>query len=273
MLVIVRAMPSPILFNLSALAALVPLTVAVLRQDARRDTLFWVLAAVALAGSLSWVLAQYGSGWQAGLAATLWMTVAVSLALFILVAATTREGWRLAALLLPYLILLAAIATIWSRAPAHGLSEQAPGAWVAVHITISLVTYGLLTLSAIAGFAVVLRERAMKARRRGFPTDRLPSVAGAEALQVRLLAASECVLGLGLLSGMAIQFIETGSLLVFDHKTLLTIGAFVLIGGLLLAHFRTGLRGRQAARLALVAYLLVTLGYPGVKFIRDVLLS
>jgi ABC-type uncharacterized transport system permease subunit len=62
-------------------------------------------------------------------------------------------------------------------------------------------------------------------------------------------------------------------LLVFDHKTVLTITAFVVIGGLLAAHYKTGLRGRQAARIVLLAYLLLTLGYPGVKFITDVVLS
>jgi ABC-type uncharacterized transport system permease subunit len=38
-------------------------------------------------------------------------------------------------------------------------------------------------------------------------------------------------------------------------------------------HYRSGLRGRRAARVVLVAYLLLTLAYPGVKFVTDVLLS
>ena len=45
------------------------------------------------------------------------------------------------------------------------------------------------------------------------------------------------------------------------------------IGGLLLVHYRTGLRGRRAARWVLVAYLLLTLAYVGVKFVTDVLLA
>ena len=69
------------------------------------------------------------------------------------------------------------------------------------------------------------------------------------------------------------QYAESGALLTFDHKTVLTVSAFVVIGALLIAHFRTGMRGRAAARLVLVAYLLLTLGYPGVKFVTDVLLA
>ena len=72
---------------------------------------------------------------------------------------------------------------------------------------------------------------------------------------------------------MALRYSEVGSLLAFDHKTILTITAFTLIAGVLLLHFRTGMRGRKVARLALAAYLLLTLGYPGVKFVTDILLG
>ena len=81
------------------------------------------------------------------------------------------------------------------------------------------------------------------------------------------------MLAIGLATGMALQYGETGKLLIIDHKTILTITAFVVIGGLLAAHFKTGLRGRQAARIVLLAYLLLTLGYPGVKFVTDVIMA
>jgi ABC-type uncharacterized transport system permease subunit len=42
---------------------------------------------------------------------------------------------------------------------------------------------------------------------------------------------------------------------------------------LLVAHYRSGMRGRRAARVVLLAYLLLTLGYPGVKFVTDVLMA
>ena len=71
---------------------------------------------------------------------------------------------------------------------------------------------------------------------------------------------------------MAIHHSETGSILSADHKTVLTIAAFVVIGLMLLAHRVSGLRGRTVTRLVLLAYLLLTMGYPGVKFIADHLL-
>ena len=90
---------------------------------------------------------------------------------------------------------------------------------------------------------------------------------------MRLLAASATVLAVGILSGMATQYLETGAVLAFTHKIAFTILTFAVLVALLWAHYRTGLRGRRAARWVLLAWLLLTLAYPGVKFVTDVLLA
>jgi ABC-type uncharacterized transport system permease subunit len=88
-----------------------------------------------------------------------------------------------------------------------------------------------------------------------------------------LLVACEAVLGIGLLTGVATRQMEGSPLFKIDHKTLLSLLSFVVIGGLLVAHKLTGMRGRVAARLVLVGFLLLTLAYPGVKFVTDVILT
>jgi len=130
-----------------------------------------------------------------------------------------------------------------------------------------------LTLAAIAGLSVLLQERALKSKQPTRLTRSLPSVADSESLQIHLLAVSAVVLGIGLITGMAMEWLERGVLLVFDHKILLSLLSFAVICALLVAHYRTGMRGRRAARLVLLAYLLLTLGYPGVKFVTEVLLT
>ncbi|MDH5556223.1 MAG: cytochrome c biogenesis protein CcsA [Alphaproteobacteria bacterium] len=259
--------------NLAALLSLLPITIAVWRGWAARNRLFWVLVAVALAGPSGLVAVRFGASWSSGLSEALWVTILFAVLLFALLSAISAQAWRLAGLLFPYLILPGLIATIWDHAGDAGQVTVVPGGWVLFHILIAVITYGLLTLAAIAGLAVLLRERGMRLKRRDALSDLLPSVADSERLQVHLLVASEVVLGIVVLTGMGIQVLSSGQLLAFDHKTLLTLGGFVLIGVLLFAHYRTGLRGRRAARWFLVAYLLVTLGYPGVKFVRDVLLG
>lgn len=259
--------------SLAALLSLLPLTIAVWRGGAQRDGLFWILTGVAIAGPLGLVAVRFGAIWSTGLTEILWVIVLGSILLFALLAAINGAAWRLSGLLLPYLILLGLIAAAADHASASRGTMETVGGWILLHILVSVITYGLLTLAAIAGLAVLLRERSMRLKRRNLLSDLLPSVADSERLQVRLLVAAEIVLGIDILIGMGVQLMAVGHILAFDHKTLLTLGGFVLIGGLLFTHFRTGLRGRKAARLFLVGYLLVTLGGPGVKFVQDVLLG
>jgi ABC-type uncharacterized transport system permease subunit len=261
-----------LILNISALASLVPASAFALKRPLERDRLFWLLLAVALAGSGAAAIDKLAQGWLNSLSAALWLSIVASLLMFVLVSAVTRHAWRLAPLLLPYLFLLgvgAAVTEFVPPAAAIATSDR----WAEVHVLVSVATYGLLTLAAIAGLAVFLQERALKQRRPGTLTAFLPSVADAELLQIRLLGASATVLALGLLTGVATQYVETGTLLEITHKTVFALTAFIVVALLLVAHHRTGLRGRRAARLVLLAYLLLTLAYPGVKFVTDVLLA
>ena len=261
------------LLSVSALVALAPAALLPYRRRPGRDLLFWLVLAVAVAGPLLWVWVAFLPGWRTGLAAALWATVTATLVLFAVAAAVTRDGWRLAALLLPYLLVLGVLATIWQDRPELPLETAAPVAWVQIHIVFSVITYAVLTLAAVAGLAGFLQDRALKAKRSNKLVGLMPSIADAERLQVGLLGICAAVMGLGLLSGMTIQYFNSGVVLIFDHKTLFSLATFAVIVGLLAAHWRSGVRGRRAARMVLLAYLLLTLAYPGVKFVNDVLIG
>ena len=266
-------MENTTLYTLSTLLSLVPAACVAYRRDPARDAVFWLATAVAVAGPAAWSVVLLSGAWRTGLSSSLWVTIAACMILYGVLAAATREVWRLAPLLMPYLILLGIVAAVWAQAPERPLSAQAPIAWIEAHILFSVLTYGVLTVAAVAGVAVFLQERAMKNRQPTRVTALLPSVAAAEIMQVRLLTATEIVLGLGLATGMTSQYLESGALLEFSHKTLLSVIAFLVIGALLMIHFRTGMRGRRASRYVLIAYLMVTLGYPGVKFVTDVVMG
>ena len=81
------------------------------------------------------------------------------------------------------------------------------------------------------------------------------------------------MLAVALVTGMTIEWLETLVLLRPDHKTILSLLTFAVIALLLVLHHRGGLSGRRAARYVLFAYLLLTLAYPGVKFVTDVLIG
>ena len=260
--------------SFSALAALVPASLQAFRPVPARDAFFWGLLAVAVTGPMTWVLVHVWGTWQTGLAPTLWITVAATMLLYAVTAATTRQAWRLTPLLVPYMLILGSIATIWQRVPGHPLvAGTTEGAWVSVHIATAVATYAFLTIPAIPPLPAFLQERALKRKKPTALTRLLPSVSDCDRLLVGLLQVGEVVLALGLVTGMALQYRETGQIVVFNHKTILTIAAFFVIAGLLVCHYGNGIRGRLAARIVLLAYLLLTLGYPGVKFVTDVLMA
>ena len=259
--------------NLGAIVSLVPALALSLRPRESRDAAFWASVAVGAVGPAAWTAVQLAQGWNTGVSVALWITVSVTMILFAIVAGVTRAGWRLITLLAPYLFLLAALAALWQTAPAKPFLGNAPAGWIELHIVVSVLAYGLLTLASVAGLAVFLQERALKAKRRSAFTATLPSVADGETLQLRLLWGAAAGLAVGLLSGMATEYFEIGRVLRLDHKTVFSLLTFAVILALLVAHNRTGLRGRRAARLVLLAYLLLTLAYPGVKFVTDVLMG
>jgi ABC-type uncharacterized transport system permease subunit len=269
-------MSTSFVLSLSALAALVPVAFVSAGAEPReggQGTIFWALLAVAAAGPVAFVAVQQGNAWRTGVAAALWLAIAVTMVLFVVLAAVQPVARRLAPLLLGYLFVLGALATLWLNEPERPLTGLAPPAWLQVHILVSVVAYGLLTLAAVAGAAVALQERALKKKRPTSFTRLLPAVADGEALQERLLAASAVVLAVAVITGATLSWRETGMLLRLDHKTVLVLATFVVIVVLLWLHFRRGLSGRRAARYVLVAYLLLTLGYVGVKFVTDVLIG
>lgn len=280
-------MNSNLLLHLSAVAALLPAAITAYRTaDSRPGPPFWATMLVAVAGPSVLVIFEILSRashdsfsiallitMTSSFSLAIWMTITASIWLFALTALMTREAWRITPLLISYLFFLGVWAIVWSRVTGVADFYGRVDFWLLFHIATSVATYGLCTIAAIAGVAVYLKERELKRKQTSRLGRLLPSVVDAEQLQLRLLALAEAVLLLGIISGMARGYVTDGHLLSLDHKSLLSLLAFVVIGILLAVQWRSGLYARQAARGALIAYLLLTLAYLGVKFILDVIIA
>jgi ABC-type uncharacterized transport system permease subunit len=260
-------------FGVAALAALVPAAVQPFRQRQGGVVLGWTLLILAVAGPSLWSANLFSGHWRADFAVALWVSISASLLCFLVVCVINAKARALAPLLLPYLFLLGLAAMVFQAKDTGFDGGVAPSPWVIVHIVCSVATYALVTLAAVAGLSVFLSERALKRKMSNRLTDHLPAVMDAERLLVGLLTASAVILAVGLLSGVVLELRETGLILAPDHKTVLSIGAFVVIAGILHAHRKSGMRGRAAARIVLLAYLLLTLAYLGVKFVTEVLMA
>ena len=210
------------LLSLTALIALVPATLV--RFDGLRNvTVFFDTWAVAVVGAALWVFVRQSVGWGTGLSTALWLTIFTCLLLYGCVCLLNEDAWRLSSLLLPYLLVLGLLATIWSQVPEKSLEGGAPIAWIGTHIFVSVATYGLVTLAAIAALAAALQHRALRSKKRDRLSSILPSVSSSERLLVHLLVTSEIILTMGLMTGMAALYFKSGLVMVFDHKSALAV--------------------------------------------------
>ncbi|MGJ3260761.1 MAG: cytochrome C assembly family protein [Rhodospirillales bacterium] len=266
-------MQTGLLFGLTAIASLVPAIALTWRRQFARNTAFWAVSALACVGPASAVAVRSQNAWQADFSTSIWITIAATMALFLVFSALVRSVWRLAPLLSGYMLVLALMGFAWQHAPTDPVSGTGTTGLLILHIAFAVTTYGLATLAAVAAWAAFWQERALKRKDRPPLGGMLPSITDCDRLVTWFLATGETVLGLGLVTGVVLNAIAGGALLTPDHKTVFTLAAFAIIGVLLIAQAKYGLRGRKAARVVLLAYLLLTLGYPGVKFVTDVVLG
>jgi ABC-type uncharacterized transport system permease subunit len=127
-------------------------------------------------------------------------------------------------------------------------------------------------LSAIVSLSVYLSQRSLKSKQNNKLTALLPAINEGSKLQTKLLIFAQLILFCGLVTGIILQYFNTKTFLVFDHKTVLTTLAFFIIGIVVYLQERSGLRGKVAVRFIMFAYLMLTLAYPGVKFVGQILL-
>jgi ABC-type uncharacterized transport system permease subunit len=262
------------LWPILAALALVPMALlAWVGKGEQQHAWLWPALALATAATGAWTVAQQAAQWRTGISVALWLSIAISLGLFVIVSAVTRPALRLTPVLAAYLLILAVLALAWRNEPMRPLSGLAPPPWLVVHIALAVLAYSLLTLAAVASAAVAIRERALKAKSSAAFVRRLPAVAEGEALQLRLLIGAAVMLAAAVLTGTVITWIEHRVPFRLDHKTVLSVGGLVLTLGLIVMRRRRAISVRRVAHYILIAYLLVTLAYPGVKFVTDVLIG
>lgn len=142
---------------------------------------------------------------------------------------------------------------------------------ILLHAGLALLAFSTLLMGAVAAVMLSLQERALKARRFAAWMERVPPLTQVEALVFHLITAGFVLLTLALLTGAL--FVENLLAQHLAHKTVLSVGAWLVYGGLLLARWRLGMRGQRAARWVWVATVFLSLAFLGSKFVLEVLLQ
>ncbi|HWY23300.1 MAG TPA: cytochrome c biogenesis protein CcsA [Nevskia sp.] len=135
-----------------------------------------------------------------------------------------------------------------------------------VHIILSLLSAGLLTLAAIHALAIAILDRILHRPDNIALARRLPPLQTMEKLLFQLIFVGFFLLSLTLCSGLLIIPDLHGEHLA---QLILTASAWVIFSVLLWGRLRYGWRGRTAIRWALSGYATLVAAYFGSKLVLE----
>ena len=260
------------LFRFASIVSLLPVIFYSIKLP-KSDIKFWLLLFVALLGLVTLTTYKLSNNYLVSFNISLLIIASLTTLLFIISSLYIKDCWRLTSLLMPYIFLLTIIAAFTEDSGGFGAVSQKPELWLFLHIMVSLLSYAFLTLAAVSGLSVFFREKLIKVKKRNDFFKHLPSIVDGERIEILFLIVAFTCLTLALLTGMSLEYYESGKIFVLNHKNLFSYFTFLVIAILFAYRKLKGARGKRAARIVLLSYLFLTLAYPGVKFVQFVLIS
>jgi ABC-type uncharacterized transport system permease subunit len=142
-----------------------------------------------------------------------------------------------------------------------------------VHLIFGMLAYSLFTVAMLHALLIAkVESRLHGTPGLGGPLAQLPPLLSLERLVFILIGAAFTVLTVTLAFGMVYSETFLGRAMRFEHKTVFVILSWLIFGLLLAGRWRYGWRGRTALRWTLAGFVLLMLGYPGSRFVLEVLL-
>ncbi|MDA3919958.1 MAG: cytochrome c biogenesis protein CcsA [Salinisphaera sp.] len=142
---------------------------------------------------------------------------------------------------------------------------------VQLHIVLSMLAYGLLTLGAVQAVVLSIQHRQLRRRPPSGVFTTLPPLETMETLLFRLIGAGFFLLSLAITTGAL--FISHLFEQHLAHKAVLSVVAWLAFAIMLFGRWRYGWRGRLAVRGVLGGYLLLVLAYFGSKLVLELILG
>lgn len=144
-------------------------------------------------------------------------------------------------------------------------------AGILLHIGSSILAYAVLTLAAAQAALLAVQDHQLKHRHTRGLVQVLPPLQLMETMLFELLWVGEILLSVAVLSGFV--FLDNIFAQHLVHKTVLTLGAWLLLAVLLWGHYQLGWRSKTAVRLTLSGFGLLALAYFGTKLVLELVLQ
>lgn len=156
------------------------------------------------------------------------------------------------------------------RSPYHPLHNLARGA--ESHILLSILAYSVLFMAALHSLLLSAQNRELKQRGHSRGLLRaLPPLQTMESVLFDMIGIGFVLLSLAIVSG----FLTLDNLFAqhLAHKTVFTLLAWLVFGGLLAGHYWQGWRGQRAVRWTQAGFIILLLGFYGSKLVLELILK
>lgn len=244
------------------------------RPEERPNTTGWWLGALGVL-LLGYVYVNHvlvGQGLlEVSLGPSLEMMVLVTATLYLLGGrGNTRLNRSVGLVLLPVLVLLLLLAQLLPEGQGHVRKMADP--LLVAHLLFSVAAYGLFSLATVLALLDWVQDQALRKKSVGRLYSKLPSLDRLEETLFSLVRWGFGLLTLSMASGASYSYRTIGVYFAFSHKVIFIWATWLVIGALLLGHHFQGWRGRRAVRYILIGYILLWLGYFGVKLVSEIVL-
>ena len=217
-------------------------------------------------------------GWQPSLNTSLITNIIAQTMLLAFMLWIGRPVSGLFPLFIIYSIMIGGIGLLYGfYIPFIGASNSigTVGAGVYLHIIGAVYGYALIGLAALTAFSGLLKRYQLKHSQGTIFSSffsQLPAIHEATQLQQSFLEWACLVLLVTILSGMTLNWVHYDQILMFNHKITLVLFGFMLSLGLYGLDRWFGVGGKRLSLTLLVIFFILTLAYPGVKLIQEVIL-
>lgn len=140
-----------------------------------------------------------------------------------------------------------------------------------IHVFSSMLAFALFGVATVYALFILMLDHFLRSHRLTAMVESLPPLEVLDKLLLRLVSIGFIALTVGLLSGFI--FIDDLFAQHLQHKTILSIIAWLVFALLIFGRWRFGWRGRTAVRLTLVGMGFLILAYFGSKLVLEVILD
>lgn len=144
--------------------------------------------------------------------------------------------------------------------------EMLHSIWLPAHVVPAFIGYAIFTVAFCLSITYLVQERQLKFRRKGDLFRRLPPLETLDKLNYRFITWGFALFTIGLLTGSLLAKETWGSLWSWEPVQVWSLITWLLCAALVQAR-TIGWRGRRAALLTILAFILLVTSFVGVNLV------